>query len=96
MINLSNSFKDILTKIRTSDIDKELIESVIKEIQKSLITSDVNVSLVFEITKKIREKVLTTNISGIDKREHLISTIYDEISNALGSGEEFEFKSRSK
>ena len=90
---LSNSFKDILTKIRTSDIDKELIESVIKEIQKSLITSDVNVSLVFEITKKIREKVLTTNISGIDKREHLISTIYDEISNALGSGEEFEFKS---
>ncbi len=90
---LGDNFKNILKKISGSyKVDRELIEEVIKEIQKSLLSTDVNVRLVLELTKKIRERALKEDINGINKQEHLISLIYEELTKFLGDGTEFELK----
>ena len=88
----SNGFKNIISKINTSKIDRELIELIIKEIQKTLISTDVNIRLVLELTKKIRERAIKETLEGLDKKDHLISIIYDELTLFLGDSSEFELK----
>ena len=91
--NLSNSLKDSLNKIKNSiTCDRNLIEEVVKEIQKALLNSDVNVRLVLELTNKIRDRAIKENLDGLDKKEHLITIIYDEMTFFLGEGEKFELK----
>ena len=88
---LGSSLKDALSKVKNSiTVDRTLVEEVVKEIQKSLLASDVNVRLVLELTKSIRERAIKENTSGLDKKEHLVTIIYEELSKFMGSGEEFE------
>ncbi|NQZ85450.1 MAG: signal recognition particle protein [Nanoarchaeales archaeon] len=90
---LGSSLKDALSKVKNSiTVDRTLVEEVVKEIQKSLLGSDVNVRLVLELTKSIRDRAIKENTSGLDKKEHLITIIYEELSKFMGSGEEFELK----
>ena len=90
---LSDSLKNTLSKIKnTITVNRELVEEVVKEIQKALMASDVNVRLVLDITKKIRERAISENNENLSKKEHLITIIYEELSNFLGTGDEFELK----
>jgi signal recognition particle subunit SRP54 len=90
---LGSSLKNALSKVKNSiTVDRTLVEVVVKEIQKSLLASDVNVRFVLELTKAIRDRAITENTSGLDKKEHLITIIYEELSKFMGSGEEFELK----
>ena len=90
---LSDSLKNTLSKIKNSiTVDRNLVEEVIKEIQKALLSSDVNVRLVLELTKGIRERAITESNPNLNKRDHLITIIYEELSKFLGDEKEFELK----
>jgi len=87
---LGENLKNILNKISSSNkIDRELIEEIVKEIQKSLLNADVNVRLVLELTNEIKKKALKTEIKGLNKKEQLITLIYEELAKFLGDGKEF-------
>ncbi len=91
--NLSNSLKTTLSKIKNSiTVDRNLVEEIVKEIQKALLSSDVNVRLVLEVTKEIRKRAIQESSSSLNKKEELITIIYEELSKFLGDGAEFELK----
>ena len=92
--SLGNALKRTFDKIAGSIfLDKKTIDDVIKDLQRALIGADVNVQLVAELSKKIRESASEEKIKGkgIDRREHLIKLLHDEILNMLG-GEKKELK----
>lgn len=90
---LGSSLKDTLSKVKnTLTVDRALVEEVVKEIQKALISSDVNIRLVLELTKSIRKRAIEENNTALDKKEHLITIIYEELAKFLGDGKEFELK----
>ena len=65
-------------------LDKNLVDSVIKDLQRAMIEADVNVSLVKELSDKIRKTALDERISGIAKKEHMIKILHDELLRILG------------
>jgi len=68
-------------------VDKEAVESVIKELQRTLLQADVDVKMVSELSNNIREKVLKAKpLPGMTLKEHFIRTLYDEIVGFLGAG----------
>lgn len=91
--NLGSSLKSTLSKVKnTITVDRALVEEVVKEIQKALLSADVNVRLVLDLTKNIRKRAIEEDNEQLTKKEHLITIIYEELSNFLGAGEEFELK----
>ncbi len=88
-----NKMKELFNKIAKSTvIDKDTVERIIKELQKTLILADVNVKLVQEISKRVREKALEEKLPpGVSRKEQLTTVLYDELVNILG-GEEYSPK----
>ncbi len=81
--NLTNTMKKL---VGMSVIDKKTIKEVVKDIQRALIQSDVNIALVLDLSKKIEERALEEEPpKGITPREHVITIIYEEMVNLLGS-----------
>ena|SRR3989344_4024107 len=81
---LGESLRGTLNKIaRAVFVDDKLLNELIKGIQRSLLQADVNVKLVSELTKKIKEKAIGDK-GKLDKREHLVSIVYEELVNLLG------------
>ena len=81
--NLTNTMKKL---VGMSVIDKKTIKEVVKDIQRALIQSDVNIKLVLELSKKIESRALEEEPpKGITPREHIITIIYEEMVNLLGS-----------
>ena len=81
--NLTNTMKKL---VGMSVIDKKTIKEVVKDIQRALIQSDVNIALVLELSKKIESRALEEEPpKGITPREHVITIIYEEMVNLLGS-----------
>ena len=81
--NLTNTMKKL---VGMSVIDKKTIKEVVKDIQRALIQSDVNIKLVLELSKKIESRALEEEPpKGITPREHVITIIYEEMVNLLGS-----------
>ena len=69
-----------------SVIDKKTIKEVVKDIQRALIQSDVNIQLVLDLSKRIETRALEEEPpKGITPREHVITIIYEEMVNLLGS-----------
>ena len=81
--NLTNTMKKL---VGISVIDKKTIKEVVKDIQRALIQSDVNIKLVMDLSKKIEGRALEEEPpKGITPREYLITIIYEEMVNLLGS-----------
>ncbi|OIO43957.1 hypothetical protein AUJ64_01560 [Candidatus Pacearchaeota archaeon CG1_02_39_14] len=88
---LSSAIKKATDKIANAVfLDKTLVDGIVKELQRALIEADVNVSLVLEITKKIKQAALDERIKGIEKREHLIKLLHDELLGILGESREIK------
>ena len=88
---LSSAIKKATDKIANAVfLDKTLVDEIVKELQRALIEADVNVSLVLEITKKIKQAALDERIKGIEKREHLIKLLHDELLGILGESREIK------
>ncbi len=83
---LSETLKKATDKISNAIfIDKNLIDSIVLELQRALIEADVSVPLVKKLTDKIKKAALNERIKGIDKKEHLIKLLHDELVNILGN-----------
>lgn len=65
-------------------LDKNLVDQIIKDLQRALIEADVNVSLVKELSDKIKKSAYDERIKGIEKKEHLIKLLHDELLKILG------------
>lgn len=83
---LSESLKSTLKKIANSIfVDESLINELIKDIQRALLKADVNVQLVLNLSKNIKKRALEEQTpKGIDKKEHLVKIVYEELVNFLG------------
>jgi len=79
--NLKKGFERITNAIF---LDKKIIESSVKDLQRALIQADVNVQLVKELGDKIKKEAENEKIKGIEKKEHIIKILHDEILNLIG------------
>ncbi|OQD59473.1 signal recognition particle protein Srp54 [Methanobrevibacter arboriphilus JCM 13429 = DSM 1125] len=85
--NLGKSLTNTMKKLAgMTVIDEKTIKEVVKDIQRALIQSDVNISLVLKLSKKIEDRALNEKPpKGITPREHVITIVYEEMVNLLGS-----------
>jgi len=82
---LSNILKRTTDKIANAIfLDKKLVDSVVKDLQRALIEADVNVQLVLELTGKIKKAALDERIKDVEKKEHIIKLLHDELLAILG------------
>lgn len=65
-------------------LDKNLVEAIVRDLQRALIEADVNISLVKEISDKLRKAAYDERIKEIEKKEHLIKILHDELMAILG------------
>lgn len=74
-------------------LDKNLVDSIVKDLQRALIEADVNIVLVKQISDKIKQAAVDERIKGIEKKEHLIKLLHDELKSILGEHKELKLKS---
>jgi signal recognition particle subunit SRP54 len=90
---LSSVLKKTTDKIANAVfLDKNLVDSIVKDLQRALIEADVNVQLVLELTSKIKQTSLDERIKGIEKKEHLIKLLHDELIKILGEKKEIKLQ----
>jgi signal recognition particle subunit SRP54 len=65
-------------------LDKDLVDSVIRDLQRALIEADVNVALVKELSDKMKKEAMDERIKGVEKKEHIIKILHDELLKILG------------
>ncbi|MEM3091424.1 MAG: signal recognition particle receptor subunit alpha, partial [Candidatus Pacearchaeota archaeon] len=75
-------------------LDKNLVDSIIKDLQRALIEADVNIILVKELSDKIRKSAFDERIKEIEKKEHIIKILYDELSNILGEHKQLKIQKK--
>jgi len=81
---IGNILRKSVDKIKSAVlVDKSLVESIVKDLQRALISADVNISLIKELSDKIREEG-RKYVKNIEKKEHLIKILYDEVKNIIG------------
>ncbi|MEX2017489.1 MAG: signal recognition particle receptor subunit alpha [Candidatus Pacearchaeota archaeon] len=73
-------------------LDKNLVEGIVRDLQRALLEADVNVLLVKNLTDKIRETAFDERIKGIDKKEHIIKILHDELLSLLGESKKLGLK----
>ena len=73
-------------------LDKNLVDSIVKDLQRALLEADVNVALVKQLTDKIKQTALDERIKGIDKKEHLIKLLHDELLALLGESKKLKLE----
>ena len=73
-------------------LDKNLMDSIIRDLQRALIEADVNVVLIKKISDKIKKEALDERIKEIDKKEHVIKLLHDELVNILGEHIQLKLK----
>lgn len=75
-------------------LDKNLVDLIVRDLQRALIEADVNVKLVKELSDKIKKEALDERIKGIEKKEHLIKLLHDELLGILGESKELKLNSK--
>ena len=65
-------------------LDKNLVDSIIRDLQRALIEADVNIQLIKELSEKIRKAAFDERINEIEKKEHIIKLLHDELEQILG------------
>ncbi len=73
-------------------VDKNLIDSVVRDLQRALIEADVNVVLVKQLSDKIKKESMNERIKGIEKKEHLIKLLHDELLHILGEQKQLKLQ----
>ncbi|MCX6749979.1 MAG: signal recognition particle receptor subunit alpha [Candidatus Pacearchaeota archaeon] len=73
-------------------LDKNLVETAVRELQRALIEADVNIVLVKEISDKIKKSAYDERIKEIEKKEHIIKLLHDELIRILGEYKPLQLK----
>lgn len=90
---LGNVLKKTTDKIANAIfLDKKLVDGIVKDLQRALIEADVNIVLVKQISDKIRKGARDERIKDIDKKEHMIKLLHDELTKILGKEKKLELK----
>lgn len=77
-------------------LDKNLVDSIVKDLQRALIEADVNIQLVKQISDKLKKAAYDERIKGIEKKEHLIKVLHDELLNILGEKKPLRLQTSSQ
>lgn len=77
-------------------LDKNLVNQIVRDLQRALIEADVNIKLVKEISDKIKQAAQDERIKGIEKKEHLIKLLHEELTKILGESKELELDSKKQ
>ena len=86
---LSSILKKTTDKIANAILlDKTLVDGIIKDLQRALIEADVNVKLVLELSNKLKKIAYDERIKGVEKKEHLVKALHDELKALLGTERE--------
>lgn len=86
---LGNAIKKATNKISNAIfLDKNLVDAIVRELQRALIEADVNIFLVKEISDKLKKAAYDEKIKGLEKKEHLIKILHDELLQILGEKKE--------
>jgi signal recognition particle subunit SRP54 len=94
---LSEALKKTTDKIANAIfLDKNLVDQIVKDLQRALIEADVNVALVRDISNKIKQAALDERIKGIEKKEHIIKLLHDELIRLLGTSREIKVGKENK
>ncbi|HJW97115.1 MAG TPA: signal recognition particle receptor subunit alpha, partial [archaeon] len=85
--NLGDSLKSTFRKIAgLGAVDRQAVETIVRELQRSLLQADVDVSLVAELSGNIKKKILDSKPpAGLTLKEYFIKTLYDEMVSFMGS-----------
>ena len=73
-------------------LDKNLLDGIVRDLQRALLEADVNVLLVKQLTDKIRQAGLDERVKGVDKKEHLIKILHDELLALLGESKKLKLQ----
>jgi len=74
-------------------LDKNLVDGIVKDLQRALIEADVNILLVKELSDKIKKAAFDERIKEIEKKEHIIKLLHDELVKILGEYRELKLLS---
>ena len=77
-------------------LDKNLVDSIVRELQRALIEADVDIMLVKQLTDKIKKIAFDERIKEIEKKEHLIKVLHDELIAILGESKELTLKEKKQ
>ncbi len=75
-------------------LDKNLVDQIVRDLQRALIEADVSILLVKELSDKIKKAALDERIKGIEKKEHLIKLLHDELVKILGEYKQLKLGSK--
>lgn len=93
---LSNTLKKTADKIANAVfLDKNLVDQIVRDLQRALIEADVNIHLVLDLTNKIKKAALDERISGLEKKEHIIKLMHDELVSILGEKRELKLEKKN-
>jgi signal recognition particle subunit SRP54 len=76
-------------------LDKNMVDGIVKDLQRALIEADVNVKLVLEISQRLKKAAMDERIKGIEKKEHIIKLLHDELLGLLGEKREIVLGKRN-
>src|SRR3989344_5523688 len=94
---LASALKRTTDKIANAVfLDKNLVDTIVRDLQRALIEADVNILLVKQLSDKIKKVALDERIKGIEKKEHLIKLLHDELVSILGEKKSLELNSKSQ
>ncbi len=94
---LGNALKKATDKISNAILlDKNLVDGIVRELQRALIEADVSILLVKELSQKIKKIAYDEKIKGIEKKEHLIKALHDELIIILGKKKELTLKEKGQ
>jgi len=94
---LGNAIKKATNKISNAIfLDKNLVDTIVRELQRALIEADVNILLVKEISDKLKKAAYDEKIKGLEKKEHLIKILHDELIQILGEKKELTLNEKNQ
>ena len=77
-------------------LDKNLVDTIVRDLQRAMIEADVNVVLVKQLSDKIKKAALDERIKEIEKKEHIIKLLHDELVSILGEHKQLKLKKQNK
>ena len=77
-------------------LDKNLIDSIVKDLQRALIEADVNIHLVKRISDDIKKAAFDERIKEIDNKEHIINLLHEELLKILGEQRQLKISKESQ
>jgi len=75
-------------------LDKNLVDTIVRDLQRALIEADVNIVLVKQLSDKIKKAALDERIKEIEKKEHIVKLLHDELVKILGEHKQLKLQSK--